>query len=273
MADPLEDTRAKLERARIHFASLRRQASQLGRDRNRHRVLGDYDEDEGRYVVYSKMSPEPLPNLSLPLGDLIHCARGALDYVAWQLALKHRRGKEPSEQEAKSIQFPITSRIDLFNRARLWPFVSQDVRREMLRHQPHPGSDPENCHLSVLQWVSNRDKHRLIVSLFADISPPLLPEYVFDPPLAPGSETKYTFLSGPRRGASPEEVFHRGDPTTVKLGRVEIMPRRPNTKVGIDPQPTINVLFAGPSGYLSVPEIKAILDRVEFVVGRFERFL
>ena len=61
----------KLKRARSHLANLKRQATKLGRDTSRHSVLVDYDPDEGHYVVYAKTRPEPLPNLSLILGDVI----------------------------------------------------------------------------------------------------------------------------------------------------------------------------------------------------------
>lgn len=274
VADPLEDTREKLKRARSHLANLKRQATKLGRDTDRHSVLVDYDADEGFYVVYAKTSPEPLPNLSLILGDVIHCARGALDFTTWQLACKHL-GREPTDQEAPSIQFPITPTAGKFAKAKVLPFVSKKVGREMGRHQPHPGSDPGNDRLAILQWISNRDKHRLIVPLFADITPPLIPEYALDPrpPRGSGVEIGHTFLMGPRQGATEEEIFYKGDPTTVKLGRVTLTPQPPNTRVHIDPQPPLNVLFDGPGGYLNMPDIEALLRRVEFVVGRFARFL
>jgi len=272
MVDPLEDAREKLQRARNHLADLKRQARRLGRDANRHRVLVDYDSDEGRYVVYAKTSSEPLPSLSLILGDLIHCARGALDFTAWKLAIKHL-GREPPEKKAHLIQFPITPCVTRFDNARVWPFVSKKVRREMLRHQPHPGCDPGNDSLATLQWVSNRDKHRLVVPLFADITPPLIPEYTFDPPLPSGAVIGSSFLMGPRRGATDKEIFYKGDPTTVKLGGVKTTPHAPNTKVKINPQPPLNILFGGPGRYLTVSDIEALLSRVEFVVSRFERFL
>jgi hypothetical protein len=273
VADPLDDAREKLKRARSHLANLKRQATKLGRDTSRHSVLVDYDPDEGHYVVYAKTRPEPLPNLSLILGDVIHCARGALDFTAWQLACKHL-GREPTDEQAPSIQFPITHTPGKFAKAKVLPFVSKKVWREMGRHQPHPGSDPDNDHLAVLQWISNRDKHRLIVPLFADITPPLMPEYTLDPraPRGSGVEIRHTFLMGPRQGASEDEIFYKGDPTTVKLGRLTLMPPLPNTKVYIDPQPPLNVLFGGPDGHLSMPDVEALLGHVKFVVGCFDRF-
>jgi hypothetical protein len=272
MADPLDDAQEKLKRARAHLTNLKRQATKLGRDPDRHRILVDYDSDQGEYVVFSKMSPEPLPNLSLILGDLVHCARGALDFVAWQLAVKHC-GREPPEKEANRIQFPITPCLARFDDRRLWPYVSQKVRREMLRHQPHPGSDPANDHLAVIQWISNRDKHRLIVPLFAFINPPPVVDYTYDPRLPVKTVSRSSFLTGPQSGASDDEIFYKGDPTTVKLGSLNLTPHLPNTKIYVDPQPPLDILFSGPDGYLSLLEIEALLSRVEFVVSRFERFL
>lgn len=271
MAHPLDDARAKLERARQHLTNLKRQATRLGRDSDRHRILVDYDADEGQYVVYSKTSPEPLPNLSLILGDLVHCARGALDFVAWQLASKKLR-REPTKQEAKRIQFPITFDLARFDESRLWPFVSRKARSEMLRHQPHAGSDPSNYHLAVLHWISNRDKHRLVVPQFAFINPPLAPKYTFKPLLPPGTIAAWTLLTGPSSD-DPADVFYKGDPTTVRFGTVKLTPRPPDTHIEIDPQPPLDVLFSGPRNHLSVADVEALLGRVQFVVGRFDRLL
>lgn len=229
----------------------------------------DYDPDEGCYVAYTWTSPEPPPNLGLILGDLVHCARGALDFVAWQLARKNL-GREPTEKEAKRIQFPITSCVTHFGSAQLWPFVSEKARREMLRHQPHPGSDPGNRHLFVLQWISNRDKHRLVVPLFAFINPPLVPKYTFEPPLPPGTRAEWSLWIAPDDVA---DVSYKGDPATIRWGTVELTPRPPNTHIEIDPQPPLDVLFSGPDGHLSLADIEALLSRVEFVVNRFDRFL
>jgi hypothetical protein len=237
-------------------------------------VLVDYDPDEGRYVVYAKTRPEPLPNLSLILGDVIHCARGALDFTAWQLACKHL-GREPTDEEARSIQFPIMPCPGRFAKSRVLAFVSEEMANEMGKHQPYPGSNSGDDCLAVLRWISNRDKHRLIVPLFADITPPLMPEYTLNPRPPKGSriEIKRPFLLGPRKSATEDEIFYKGDPTTVRLGWVELSPRPPDTKVEIDPQPPLNVLFDGPTGYLGVPDIEALLGHVEFVVGCFDRFL
>jgi hypothetical protein len=269
VAHPLDDARAKLDRARQHFTNLKRQATKLGRDPDRHRILVDYDPDEGRYVVYSKLSPDPLPNLSLVLGDLIHNARGALDFTTWQLAIKHLR-REPTEEEAKSIQFPITDTKTRFDGSRVLPFVSKDVAKEMLRHQPHPGSKADNDHLAVLHWISNRDKHRLVVPLFPYINPPpFIPKYVFEPLPPRGTVFAASPLGAPRRG----DVSFKGDPTTTKLGWVKLTPRPANAKIYVDPQPPLEVLFRGPADYLSVADIKALLDHVKRVVGCFNRFL
>jgi hypothetical protein len=262
----LDEAREKLKRARAHGANLKRQVTLLNRDPSRHRVLVDYDPDEGCYVVYSKMGPEPLPDLSLVLGDVIHNARGALDFTAWQLARKKLR-REPTEKEAPSIVFPITSSIVMFDNRPIWRFVSKQVRCEMLRHQPHPRCDPGNDHLAALHWISNRDKHRFVVPLLMLVGTPRPPNYTFKPKLPEGTEARWIF------SARPSEVFYKRDPTTRRLAKVVLTPRPPNTQVEIDPQPPLNVLFGGPGDALTPPDIKALLDRVEFVVGCFDRFL
>ncbi len=269
MAHPLDGAREKLKHARKHLANLKRQATRFGRDPRRHRVLVDYDPDEGCYVVYAKMGPEPSPNLSLVLGDVIHNARGALDFTAWQLACKQLR-REPTDKEAPSILFPITSNIATFDKRPIWPFVSNKVRCEMLRHQPHPGRDPSNDHFAILQWVSNRDKHRFVVPLLTLVSTPLPPQYTFKPKLPKGTQARWIF---PARRRRPSEVVYKSDPTTLRLATVVLTPRPPDTQIEIDPQQPLSVVFGGPGDPLSMTYVKALLDRVEFVVGCFDRFL
>lgn len=271
MNHALDDAREKLKRARSHLANLKRQATQLGRDASRHRVLAEYDSDEECYVVYSRWKPGPLPNLSLVLGDIVHNARGALDFTAWQLA-KNKLRREPTEDEARSIQFPITADIHKFNKARLWPLVSPEAKREMLRHQPHTGCAAGNRRLAVLQSVSNRDKHRFVVPLFAQVTVDPLPNYTFTPEPPRGTVKKFTLLEWPRPDKGTE-ISYKGDPTTVRLGQVTLTPRPPATVIEIDPQPPLDVIFRYGDNALSVPDLKAVLERVEFVVDGFERFL
>jgi hypothetical protein len=272
VAHPLGDARAKLEQARHHLRALKAGADAIAGDPDRHCILADYDTDEDRYVVYSKMSEDPLPNLSLGLGDLIHCARGALDFTAWQLAIKHL-GREPTEDEGRQIQFPITESPDRFERSRARPYFADDVAQEVLRFQPHSPEHIRGQQLGTLQWVSNRDKHRLVVPLVALINPPLLPEYNFESKLPRGTEVRSTFLIGPRRGAGEDEVYYCGDPTTFRLGWVELTPRPPNTRVELSMPAPLEVRFLGPGNALiSVDDVERIVETVEEVVRRFEQF-
>lgn len=272
MIHPLDDARAKLEQARHHLERLKQEAALVGDERDLHRILVEYDADEGRYVIYSKMSGDPFPNLSLRLGDLVHCARGALDFSVWQLAIRHL-GREPSEREAPNIQFPITADRNAFRRARLWRYVSDDAKAALLEVQPHPENSHTNGSLALLKWISNRDKHRLVIpqAMLIDVAP--MPRFTFDPELPPGTTMSMPVpMSGPK-STDPSEVYYRGDPTTVRFGWLELDPLPPaNTTVELSPQLPLEVIFPGPDGYFHHSGIEAVVHKVDGIVGQFQRF-
>jgi hypothetical protein len=58
--------------------------------------------------------------------------------------------------------------------------------------------------------------------------------------------------------------------TTLRLGWLTLAPRPPDTKIEIDPQPPLDILFSSPGLQVTMPDLEALTRRVEFVVSRFD---
>jgi hypothetical protein len=105
---------------------------------------------------------------SLMIGDIVHAARGALDHLTWSLATLGP--VQPNIQEAKRIQFPITTnRAEYFatpngQRIRRLSFVTSKAQAAFDTLQPHVrGDEADNDPLTILNGLSNEDKHRNIL--------------------------------------------------------------------------------------------------------------
>jgi hypothetical protein len=101
----LTDAFEKLRWARHHLELLRPQIESFEK-RNAHRISVRVDHDAGEYVFHVHDLEPPSPKWGLIVGDCIHNARTALDYVVgrlWALVT----GVHPGTVE--HIQFPIQS--------------------------------------------------------------------------------------------------------------------------------------------------------------------
>jgi hypothetical protein len=101
----LADAYEKLRWAKRHLEILRPQIEAFEK-RDAHRISVDIDHDAGEYVFYVHDLELIDPDWGLIIGDCIHNARTALDYVVvrlWALVT----GVDPSAVE--NIQFPIQS--------------------------------------------------------------------------------------------------------------------------------------------------------------------
>jgi hypothetical protein len=95
----------KLRWAKRHFDVLRRQVEPF-EQRDAHRISCEVDPDAGEYTFYVHGLEVPDPDWGLMIGDVLHNARTALDYVMVQLwALT--TGQDP--KDVTGVQFPIYS--------------------------------------------------------------------------------------------------------------------------------------------------------------------
>lgn len=109
----LDDAWAKLRWASKHFDVLRREIESF-QQMNDYAVAVDVDRDAGEYVFHISGLKPLDPDWGLRIGDCIHNARTALDYVMVRLVAL-TTGQNPRDVEA--VQFPIYDDPAKFNSA------------------------------------------------------------------------------------------------------------------------------------------------------------
>lgn len=109
----------------------------------------------------------PLTERSLLLGDAVHNMRSALDALAWELC--HLGGNKPANPN--QVYFPAA-----FTESK-WREAAENLKsmppeflERIRRKQPYLADPPANAQLAVLAEMSNRDKHRGMISASASAS-------------------------------------------------------------------------------------------------------
>jgi hypothetical protein len=128
-----------------------------------HPIGGHYEPEAAQITLYAVGHEDvPVVEWGLRIGECLHNLRSALDHLAWQFALSHL-GREPTEQEATRIQFPLEDTPDRFKKAGVRKYVSPKHLAYMDVFQPyHSGDDAATHKLSILRRLSNLDKHRVV---------------------------------------------------------------------------------------------------------------
>lgn len=158
----LDDARLKLDRAEFHLNALRTDIRKAGQgEPYRIPLRKELDPDTGDlHYVIGRLSARP-EEWGLLLGDALHNFRSALDHGWWQLACKHL-GRPPTEEEAKSVQFPILRLGVKWDARSQERWVGKHAAAFVETLQPDPaGYPPDVLHPFVaLNRLSNVDKHR-----------------------------------------------------------------------------------------------------------------
>jgi hypothetical protein len=109
----------------------------------------------------------PRANWGLVFGDAVTNLRSSLDHIAWELS---RFSDIPvSPREEANIYFPLLDSRpqksrDFNSRVRFFPGRAQ---REIERFQPYNCQNwPELLLLSKLNYLANRDKHRVVIPAY-----------------------------------------------------------------------------------------------------------
>ena len=133
-------------------------------------------EPEHEAIVYRLYQVKKVPDdWALIVGDAIHNLRGALDHLAWQLAIKHFDGVEPTDINLiKKIQFPV-----VMNRASWTPdncinrkYMLKVDAAKLEKYQPFVLEPPLTHILNVFfgrNGLSNIDKHRTLPVVFSTV--------------------------------------------------------------------------------------------------------
>ncbi|WP_141754335.1 hypothetical protein [Streptomyces agglomeratus] len=159
MSQAADEVRLKFERSRHHLAELGNGINSY-LDREPFHMHSEEDEATGDLVYLVEVRESPPVALSLPLGDAVHSARSALDYLAWQLVIAG--GGTPNFQ----TMFPISETEAKFNGNYEWRLqgasASAVVAVQALR--PFGGGDDRFWRLHSLDI---EDKHRLLIPVGA----------------------------------------------------------------------------------------------------------
>ena len=213
-------------------------------------IVHEYDVDKSqnlfRFKKYIDIPQEPW---GLILGDAVHNARSALDYLAWRLA--------GSDLADIRTQFPICLTPDKFKDA-YWRLkrIDSDALAEIGKLQPYNRPDPKRHSLWLLQELDARDKHKLI-TVGQTIT----------------NSSKYA-VSGLYPATIPKNAIGKIEPDTVLI---EIPgPNNPNVEVEIEL--TTTVLFergviSDTDDFEVVPSIFKICEIVEEVLLWFDKLV
>jgi hypothetical protein len=171
MAIDLSGVRAKIERAYELKNTLNTITSPVESEAPQIQISAEFDRHSRYYIFRVAAIPEDWRlRVGVLIGDTIHNARSALDYLIWQLAVQYISGPIP-ELRAKKIQFSVEDTSKEFTKRRK---ALQEIPSSYWTifdaAQPYNGGN----FLALLRDLSNDDKHRVL--------PPILvrPE-VFEP--------------------------------------------------------------------------------------------
>ncbi len=133
-------------------------------DSHQYGIGGKYNAEAAEITLYATTLGGAFPVLEwgVRIGDCVHNLRSALDHAVWQLALIHLQ-RQPTDKEARKIQFPIENTCKGFNDAAVRPYLSDEHFRWLDQYQPYKTGDRAPYHkLAVLRELSNTDKHRVV---------------------------------------------------------------------------------------------------------------
>jgi hypothetical protein len=168
MPADLTEVRLKLDRAGQHIAAIRARCQEfIDRDPPPFSSRsGQTPGPEGstEYTAYAVVREQPPRDLGPLIGDAVHNIRSALDYLIYELAPPNVRAKG-------TTQFPISLTPQKFtDSAFRIEGITGDERKLIERVQPYHSDHPRTHPLAVLNRLSNRDKHRLLVPVVAGMN-------------------------------------------------------------------------------------------------------
>lgn len=168
---PLDGPRHKLGRAEAQLDQLDAEIARFLR-RDTHEVTQNFDPNTGRCALHFVVKHRPPLSWSVSIGEIAHNLRSALDHLACQLFLKSG-GRDCAR--AKTA-FPILS-DNSDEGFRKWvcdylPGLQEAMFTELRELQPYRrGEEKRRDPLAILNRLSNQDKHRLLLPVFAVVEP------------------------------------------------------------------------------------------------------
>ena len=127
-------------------------------------VVREYDAEDRMFVcrISEGFSLAIRSEWPLLLGEAIHNMRSALDNAWWACAVKHL-GREPEEDDARYIAFPVRKRGKNWDTNTWRRWVDPPIEVIAKGRQPPIDLAPESFHpLASLDRMWNLDKHRAL---------------------------------------------------------------------------------------------------------------
>jgi len=159
MSDRLEGVKAKVGRAKLHFAELN---AALGAffGTNPY-VVGTKHDPQTRRLIYYLVSVRAVPSeISVIAGEVLQSLRSALDHLAYQLVLVGTGRSGPFT----NVYFPIFDSVAKYKTGKLGQIkgMRQDAINAIDAIKPYKGGNDTLWRLHRLNIV---DKHRLLVTV------------------------------------------------------------------------------------------------------------
>jgi hypothetical protein len=242
MSDPLASCWAKLDRATAHVDALRAEVVAVtGEDLESVPLFRQYEPEHGAVVYRVERVPEVRDSWGLVIGDALHNFRSALDHLWWQLAIRHLE-REPTEKEAKDIQFPIftTEPVNGWGAHRFLKHVDRAIADQLEPLQPYNAPNDVTS-FGVLAEFSNIDKHRAVHVV---ARPPAQGQFRI-----PGPDDFHNCRFVPEKGIIPNDrlsghALYRND----EVVRVYVIPTGPNADVDLQARVTAHITLQGNVG-------------------------
>lgn len=230
MAGSLEGPVAKLDRAGRQFERLYDDIYDAWPAR-RWPLTAERSSDGLEYRFYAGDLPERLdPDWLLVTGEVLFDLRSALDHLAYELHVRHHRGRVPKDVETR-VQFPIYDDKQRFINNR-WRIADLSMRDQRALRWLQPFNDRADSRSPVRYWLSklnavhNVDKHRRLHQVAAAQSIATAPRFPEDPgfrtapvwgPVKSGAHLDTWTFTKPPDG----QVVHPGAIVEVTLNPLE----------------------------------------------------
>jgi hypothetical protein len=155
----LEEARYKARRSKEHLYLLNVELCKFS-DTKPYAVVYEYDRNKVSNLFKFKVERKPpLKEWGLIIGDCVHNARSALDYIAWALS--------GGVVDDDRIMFPICDCEGKFDDAEgRWLSKVHPLAQKVIREcQPYLRSNLKESALWLLNELDRRDKHRLLTPI------------------------------------------------------------------------------------------------------------
>jgi hypothetical protein len=246
----LDEARYKICRGKEHYYALDAELQKFW-DSKPCIVAHEYDDKQSKNLFRFKVQrAAPLSAWALIIGDAVHNARSALDYIAWRIA-----GGDISD---RVTLFPICESSGQFEDAtqRRLRRVHPDAVAAIRKLQPYHRPNVQESALWLLETLENRDKHKLLTPTQSFI---FMSSFEFyDPlpctlPLRPGSRVEH-------------------DAVVVEV------PGAPNADPNMKLEFSLDILFergvvSASADYEVRQGLIKIFDAVDIVIAAFDRLL